>query len=58
MLMSKMEDVKGVLKTFYELSKEEFDMMDRKLLRIGVGIISFLVAAVFWYFIFNGFSGF
>lgn len=54
--MSKIESVKGVIKTFLWLMKEELDSTDHKLPRIIFGIIGFTVAALFWYFIFNRFS--
>ena len=57
-IMSKVESIKGVLKTFFWLSKEEFDTMDHKMLRIAFGIVGFAVAAAFWYFVFSKFAPF
>ena len=54
--MSKIESIKGVLKTFFWLTKEEFDSMDHKMARIAFGVIGFAVAAAFWYFVFSRFA--
>ena len=54
--MLKSETIKGVLKTFFWLTKEELDAMDHKLLRISFSVIGFVAAALFWYIIFNKFS--
>ena len=51
-------DIKGIIRMFFSLSKEEWDDMDRKLLRIGVAVTSFVVAALFWFYIFRTFSPF
>ncbi len=50
--------IKGVLKIFFNISKEEWNEMDRKLLRIGIGLISFIIAALFWFYVFRAFSPF
>ena len=54
--MSKIESIKGVVKTFFWLTKEELDSMDHKLARIAFGVIGFATAAMVWYFIFSRFS--
>jgi hypothetical protein len=46
--MSKIQAIKGVLKTFVSLSKEDFQEMDHKLLRIGIGVVGFILMAIFW----------
>ena len=47
------KDIKGVSKTFFQLVQEEWEEMDHKLLKIATGIVSFLIAAAFWFFIFR-----
>lgn len=56
--MSKVESIKGILKTFFWLTREELDTMDHKLLRVAFGILGFAVAALFWYFVFSRISPF
>jgi hypothetical protein len=51
--MSRIETVKGVLKTFLTITMEDWDEMDHKLLRIAAGAIGFAVMAFFWYFVFR-----
>ncbi len=51
--MSKVETAKGILKTFWMLTKEDWDELDHKLLRIAAGAIGFAVMALFWYFFFS-----
>ena len=56
--MSRTEDLKGILKVFWSLLKEDFDEMDHKLLRIAAGIIGFVISAIFWFYVFRRFSPF
>lgn len=56
--MSRLEDAKGIMKVFYEMSKEEFDMMDKKMLRIFAGMASFIVAGLVWYLLFRNMAPF
>jgi len=49
--MKKIEMVKGTLRVFWELVKEDFHYMDHKLLRIVGGIIFLLLIAYLWSFI-------
>ena len=51
--MSKFQTAKGILKTLWQMSKEEFAAMDHKLLRIGAGILSFIVSALLWFYVFR-----
>ncbi|MEM7819893.1 MAG: hypothetical protein QXD48_03635 [Candidatus Aenigmatarchaeota archaeon] len=46
--MSKYETIKGVLKIFFQLIKEDWDAMDHKLIRITIGAIVFILMALFW----------
>lgn len=48
--MSLFGTIRGILKTFWSMSVEDFDAMDRKLLRITVGAVGFAAAALFWFF--------
>lgn len=52
--MSLLETVIGVLKTFVKLTKEEWNEMDHKLLRVGAGLVGFLISAAVWYYFFRG----
>lgn len=56
--MSRLETVKGVLRTFWRMSREDFDVMDHKLARIAIGIISFLVMTLIWFYLFRSISPF
>lgn len=56
--MPKIEAVKGVLRTFWRMTKEDFMTMDHKLVRIAVGIITFLVMAFVWFYVFRSISPF
>ena len=53
--MSAWKTVKGVFRTFGWLAKEEWKETDNKFVKIAVGIVSFVIIAGFWYFIFRGF---
>ncbi|MFH0832624.1 MAG: hypothetical protein V1900_02820 [Candidatus Aenigmatarchaeota archaeon] len=48
--MSKMQSFREMTKTFLWLVGEEWNEMDRKLLRIATGAIAFILSALFWYF--------
>lgn len=56
--MAKLRAVKGILKTFFWLVKEEYDAMDNKLVRIVGGAIAFILITLFWYFFFRNFKPF
>jgi len=56
--MGLLNDIKGIFKMFFKMSKEEWDEMDNKLLRISAAVITFVVAALFWFYIFRAFSPF
>ena len=51
--MSKIESIKGFLKTFLWLSGSEWKEMDRRLIRIAVSITTFVVSALFWLYFFR-----
>lgn len=51
-------EIRGTLKTLWNMMTEEFDVMDHKLLRIIAGIISFLVAGAIWFFFLRNFLPF
>ncbi len=51
--MSKIEGIKGFLRTFLWLSTAEWKEMDRKLIRIGVSVVTFIVSALFWLYFFR-----
>lgn len=54
--MGILSDIKGILRMLLQLSKEEWDEMDRKLLRVSVAVASFIIAALFWFYVFRAFS--
>ena len=56
--MSKIKSLMGVLKTFLQMAKEDWYLMDHKLLRIVGGIVVFGLVAFFWLFFFAGSSPF
>lgn len=56
--MGILSDIKGVLKMFVKLSQEEWDELDHKLLRVSTAVISFAIAALFWFYVFRAFSPF
>ena len=49
-IMGKLRSIKGVLKMFWGMAKEDFNQMDHKLIRITVGAVGFIIAALFWMF--------
>jgi hypothetical protein len=53
-----LKDVKGVIGYFWKDVKEEFRSMDRKLVKIGGGIVGFLVAGAVYFFFFQNFLPF
>ena len=56
--MGILSDIRGVLKMFVRLSQEEWDELDHKLLRVSAAVISFAIAALFWFYVFRAFSPF
>lgn len=51
--VSRIQTIKGVLKTFWWLTASEWKEMDRRLLRIAVGITTFVASALFWLYFFR-----
>lgn len=51
--MSKTETAKGVMKTFFWLTKEELDGMDHKLAKIAFGVIGFLIMTSIWFLVYR-----
>ncbi|MBI2578716.1 MAG: hypothetical protein HYW26_03325 [Candidatus Aenigmarchaeota archaeon] len=56
--MGILSDARGIIRMFIRLSQEEWDELDHKLLRISVAVVSFAVAALFWFYVFRAFSPF
>ena len=54
--MSRLKTIRGVLDTFWQLTKEEWYVMDHKLMRIATGVVGFVIAVLFWYFFFRNMS--
>lgn len=50
--------IKGIIKTFFWLIEEEWKEMDHKVIKIATGLVSFLIAAAFWFFVFRRFFTF
>ncbi|MCX6816169.1 MAG: hypothetical protein NT120_04945 [Candidatus Aenigmarchaeota archaeon] len=46
--MSKLQSVKGVMKTLFWMTKEDWVEMDKKFYRIVFGVISFILMAFFY----------
>jgi hypothetical protein len=47
---SKWQSFAGFMRTFLTMANEDFNEMDHKLIRIGMGITMFVVMALFWLF--------
>jgi len=56
--MSRLQEVKGIMRTFLWLVSEEWSVMDHKLIRIVAGVIGFTIMALFWYFFIRNFLPF
>jgi len=56
--MSKLQTVKGILKTFWTMTIEDWDEMDHKLLRIAAGAVGFIIMGLFWFFVLRNISPF
>ena len=52
--MSKLSSIKGVMKTFFWLSREDWNGMDHKIPRLVFGGIAFIVMALFWLYFLRG----
>ncbi|MBI5061827.1 MAG: hypothetical protein HZB67_05970 [Candidatus Aenigmarchaeota archaeon] len=52
-LRSNFSQVKGVLKTFWQMTLEDWYETDRKLFKIITAAVSFTIAALFWLFFFS-----
>lgn len=48
--MSKIQAIKGVLKTLAWLTREEWGELDHKLFRILMGAIVFIFMGLFWFY--------
>ena len=55
-LMSKLSAMKGVFKTLFWLVREEWAVMEHRLLKIVFGTISFVLMALFWLYFLRGFG--
>ncbi len=56
--MPKLATVSGVLKMLWQHTKEDWDEMDHKLLRIAGGVVGFVLMALLWYFFFRNMGPF
>ncbi|MBI4896472.1 MAG: hypothetical protein HY832_02890 [Candidatus Aenigmarchaeota archaeon] len=48
--MGKLKTIAGILATFAGMVKEEWGDMDQRLLRIGIGVLGFVLSALFWFY--------
>ncbi|MBI3190260.1 hypothetical protein HYZ41_01000 [archaeon] len=48
--MPKIQTALGVMKTLFSISKEEWNDLDHKLIKVTFGVISFVVMALFWFY--------
>lgn len=56
--MSRIRAVKGVLKILWQNAAEDFEQMDHKLLRIGIGAAAFIFWGLFWLYFLQSTSPF
>lgn len=56
--MSKVETVKGILRTFAWITREEWNEMDRKFYKIAGGLIAFAATALFWFYFLRNITAF
>ena len=56
--MARVETAKGILKTFWAMTLEDWDEMDHKLVRIAAGVIGFTIMGLVLYFFFRNISPF
>lgn len=48
--MSKLQAIKGTLKVFTSITKEDWQQTDKKFYRLVFGVIGFAAMALFWYY--------
>ena len=48
--MGKVDSLKGFMRTFFWLTREEWQETDRKLYRIAFGVTGFVLSALFWFY--------
>ncbi len=56
--MGKLQTTKGVMKTFFWMSREDWQQMDKKFYRLLFGIAGFAAMALFWLFFLRNLSPF
>ncbi|MCX6819162.1 MAG: hypothetical protein NT129_04155 [Candidatus Aenigmarchaeota archaeon] len=56
--MSRLKTVKGIISTLWQMTKEDWNLMDHKLIRILTGVIGFAIATLFWYLFFRNITPF
>ena len=56
--MSKIDTVKGTLRTLFWLVNEEWRFLDHKMVKIIAGAITFLIMGLVWYFVIRNFMPF
>ncbi len=57
-VMSRFDDVKGVMKMLFSGAKEDWNRMDKKFYRLAFGIITFALMALFWFYFLRNLSPF
>ena len=53
--MSRLNALKGLMRTFFWLTKEEWRGTDHKFYRLAFGAIGFVVMALFWFYFIRNF---
>lgn len=48
--MGKTQTAKGIIKTFYWMTKEDWQQMDKKFYRLVFGVMGFAAMALFWFY--------
>ena len=56
--MGKINKVNGVMRNLLWLTREEWQEMDHKLVRIVFGAVGFIVMALFWFYFLRNLSPF
>jgi len=54
--MSKFQTIKGIMKTFFHITKEDWNEMDHKLIRLAAGAAGFIIMALVWFYFLRSIS--
>jgi Mg2+ and Co2+ transporter CorA len=56
--MPKMQALKGVLRTFWLMTKEDWGELDHKFYKIVFGAVMFILMGLFWFYFLRNFISF